>query len=202
MFWLFDSNNPITQWLSKLFDCVALSVLWFLFSLPVITVGAATTALYSTVYHYMRREEGRLFRTFWNSFRENFARSTLIWLIMLAGVAIIVVDILGLQWLGITDTGVGKLCWLMLVLLSVVVACWFSYLFACAARFPGSLRDILQVSFLMMGAHPIRSLGVFLPACCSVVLMLYFPLSVVILPAAACWVVSLSAEKVFSAQEP
>ncbi len=42
-------NNPIMRGLSRVADCLFLSVLWLVFSLPVITIGASSTALYTTV---------------------------------------------------------------------------------------------------------------------------------------------------------
>ena len=71
MRWIFDIENPVMHYIVKVFDCMCLSILWLLFCLPVITAGASTTALYATVYHYIRKEEGHLWRTFWGAFREN-----------------------------------------------------------------------------------------------------------------------------------
>ena len=84
---LFDLNNPVMRFIIKLFDCMLLSVLWVVFSLPVFTMGAASTALYSAVYHHIRREEDYLWHSFYSAFRENFKRSTLAWLPMLFAVA-------------------------------------------------------------------------------------------------------------------
>ena len=47
---LLDINNPIIRFLTAVFDLMALSVLWALFSLPVFTMGAASAALYSAAY--------------------------------------------------------------------------------------------------------------------------------------------------------
>ena len=80
MRWIFDIENPVMQYVIKVFDCMCLSVLWLLFSLPVITAGASATALYAAVYHYIRRDEGHMLRTFWGAFRENLKRSTVVWL--------------------------------------------------------------------------------------------------------------------------
>ena len=42
---LLSIDNPIMRFIIKIFDCMILSVLWLVFSLPVITMGAATAAL-------------------------------------------------------------------------------------------------------------------------------------------------------------
>ena len=64
---LFDLNNPVMRFIIKLFDCMLLSVLWAVFSLPVFTMGAASTALYSAVYHHIRRDEDYLWHSFYSA---------------------------------------------------------------------------------------------------------------------------------------
>lgn len=61
--WLWQALNTLT-------DILALSVLWLLCSIPVLTLGAATTALYDSVVRCIRYKQSgpyeRFFRTFKN----------------------------------------------------------------------------------------------------------------------------------------
>ena len=61
--WLWRALNTLT-------DILALSVLWLLCSIPVLTLGAATTALYDSVVRCIRYKQSgpyeRFFRTFKN----------------------------------------------------------------------------------------------------------------------------------------
>ena len=43
---LFNPDNPIMNFIGKLLDCFFLNILWVITSIPIITAGAATTALY------------------------------------------------------------------------------------------------------------------------------------------------------------
>ena len=63
-------------------------------------MGAAGAALYTTVYKYLRRGEGRLWQTFWSAFRENLRRSTLVWLAALGVLALLaaVLIVLGIRY--------------------------------------------------------------------------------------------------------
>ena len=81
---LLDINNPIMRFLVNMFDLMGLSVLWVVFSLPIFTMGAASTALYSAAYHHVRKGEDYLWNSFFSAFKENFKRSTLTWLVALA----------------------------------------------------------------------------------------------------------------------
>ena len=49
---IFSIDSPLMSFLVKVFDCIGASILWLLFSLPIVTMGAAGAALYTTVYKY------------------------------------------------------------------------------------------------------------------------------------------------------
>ena len=197
MRWLFDIDNPIMRYIVKAFDCMCLSVLWLLFSLPVITAGASAAALYTTVYRYIRKGEGHLFRTFWGAFRENWKRSTLVWLVVLVIGALLATDVLVFRTLAIQGEMMGKLYWPVL-LLCCVAATWVAFLNAYAARFQGSVRDVLRISFLLMTAHPIKSFTVFVPIAAGILLTAMVPSLLIISPAAVCLVNSLVLEQIFA----
>ena len=67
----------------KATECMLLSILWVVTSLPVITIGASTTALYYAVVKVIRNNEGYVWGEFWNGFRTNFKQATIIWLVAL-----------------------------------------------------------------------------------------------------------------------
>ena len=52
-------------------------------SIPVITIGASTTALYYVTLKMAKNQESYLWRTYWQAFRDNLRTSTGIWCIML-----------------------------------------------------------------------------------------------------------------------
>lgn len=197
MRWIFSVENPVMQYIIKAFDCMCLSVLWLLFSLPVITAGASTTALYATVYHYIRKDEGHLWRTFWDAFRENLKRSTLLWLVVLLMTALLAVDILVFRTMAINGDPLGRLYWLILLLCCVAIT-WVAFLFAYAARFQGRVRDILRVSFMLMAAHPLKAAVVFVIAGAGILLSLMAPGLLTISPALICLAVSMITENIFA----
>ena len=68
----FNSDNRIMRALGKLFDIGDLSIVFILFCIPVVTIGAALTALYYTTVKVVRRERGYVFHEFWHCFKTNF----------------------------------------------------------------------------------------------------------------------------------
>ena len=89
----FDPNGKMMEILWKPIHIMFLNLLWVLFSLPIVTIGASTTALYSVFIKMRNGKEGRLFQDFWDAFRSNFRQATIIWLIILAAAFVFTTDI-------------------------------------------------------------------------------------------------------------
>ncbi|MBQ6292905.1 MAG: YesL family protein [Lachnospiraceae bacterium] len=193
---LLDINNPVIRNIIKVFDCMVLSVLWVVFSLPIVTMGAASTALYASVYHYIRKDEGYLWKTFWTAFKENFKRSTLSWLPLLAMILFLIYDLMALRVMIKSGHPLGRLFGIILALL-FVAAVWSVYLAAYCARFQGGVKDMLRFSFYLIMQHPLRSLAVMLAVVGSAVLILIIPGLLALLPAVAFWISSTFVEQVF-----
>lgn len=193
---IFDIDNPVMSWIIKIFDCICASLLWLLFSLPVITMGASSAALYMTVYKYLRKEEGHLWKTFWTAFRENLRRSTVVWLAALAVMGVLAVDALVFRTMAISGSPFGKVYWVVLALCCIAVT-WTMYLSAYAARFSGSAKDVLRFASLLLALHPVKAALVFLPLLCGGLLVLVRPALLAVVPAAVCWLASITLEKVF-----
>lgn len=193
---LFDIDGPVMRRVIKFTDCMILSVLWIIFSLPVITAGAASAALYTTIYEYIRKDKGTLWRTFWNAFRENFKRSTAVWCITLLIQLFIIADVMIFRSMKINGELLGSLYPLMLVVFLISVT-WSVYTSAYAARFNGSARDVLRLGFLLMAIHPLRSLGVLISVLCGAALVITVPGFIAVMPAAVYLLCSVFLEKVF-----
>ena len=193
---VFDIDGPVMSVVIRIFDCICLSVLWLVFSLPIITVGASSTALYVTVHRYLRRGEGHPLRTFLDAFRDNFKRSTLVWLAALCVLDLLTADILVLRTMVLNRHPLGRLYWLALILGGVAVT-WTAYCFAYAARFQGRARDVLRSSLFLTLAHPVRALGVFLILFAAALAVMTGPGLIAIIPTAVCWLESAVMENVF-----
>ena len=193
---LLDIDNPVIRFIIKIFDCMLLSVLWLAFSLPIITMGASNTALYAAVFHHIRRDESYLWRSFWGAFKENFKRSTLAWLPMLAMILFLAYDAMALHLLIRSGNPMGRLFGVIVALMAVS-AVWTVFLAAYCARFQGGVKDVLRYSFFLMMQHPLRSLTVMIAVVGSLALILVVPGLAALLPAVAVWISSIFIEQVF-----
>ena len=193
---LFGMDSPLMVALMKIGDLLCLSVLWLVFSLPIFTIGASSTALYAAVHHCLRRNEAGVWKHFWKAFRENFKRSTLAWLIELAVLAVFSLDVAVFRAIRLSGGAMGKLYWAAL-LLEAVALTWTAYVAAYAARVNGTVGDILRYGLVLLRLHPIRALGVMLPILAGLALCLLVPFTVLFAPAAVCLACSYSLEQVF-----
>ena len=193
--WL-DINNPIMRFLTAVFDLIVLSVLWVVFSLPIVTMGAASAALYHAVYHHVRKGEDYLWNSFWSALKENFKRSTLAWLVALAVLGLLVVDAIVLRGRYLSGAPFGWLYYIILGLLALALT-WTIYLAAYAARFNGTVREVLRFSFLLFRIHPLKMLAVLVLVLGGITFALALPAMVILIPAGVYFGATFPIESVF-----
>ncbi len=183
---LLDINNPVMRFLVALFDLIALSVLWVVFSLPVFTMGAASAALYHAVYHHVRKGEDYIWSSFFDAFKANFKRQTLAWLVALGILAVLTFDAIVFRSIYLAGKPFGWVYYAVLVLLAFAVT-WTVYLAAYGARFNGSVKDVLRFSFILFRAHPILLLCVMVLVVGGIALALTVAPLMIIIPAGVYW---------------
>ena len=89
---LFHPDSKIMQYGYKLFDLLSLQLAVVLFSLPVITAGAAFTAMHFVLLRIYRDQSVSVWKEFFSAFRGNFKQSTIIWALILFLLAFLYVD--------------------------------------------------------------------------------------------------------------
>ena len=148
---LFRMDSPLMRFLTKIADLMVLNILFCVTSIPLITIGASWTALYSVTLKMVRDEEGSVSRSYFRSFRQNFRQATLLWLGVLVVLALLVLDIRVLNGMaGGTAPGLLRGGVEILALLGIMV---LQYLFPSLARFEASLADTLKNACMMALAH-------------------------------------------------
>ena len=89
---IFDMENPLMWALGAICDLLVLNLLTALCCLPVVTAGAAFTALCGQSLRYIRDESAGIIRPYFRSFRDNLKKGTLLGLIFLAAFTVFFVD--------------------------------------------------------------------------------------------------------------
>ena len=115
----------------KAVNLIKLNILWILFSLPLVTGGAALCALHVTAVRIMKDEEGYVFRDFLAVFRSRLRLSLKLWIPLLAAASVLWLD--EMFWRRVE----GSFADSMRVLVCVLSGLWIVlviYLFPLAAR--------------------------------------------------------------------
>lgn len=76
-------ERPFWRFFGAIGDFFILTVYWLLGSLPIVTIGCSTTALFYVCLKKRRGEEGTLWRMYKKSFRENLKQGVFLWLLYL-----------------------------------------------------------------------------------------------------------------------
>lgn len=142
----FDLENPLWSFLGKLTDVFILSLLWFICSIPIITIGASTSALYYCTLKLSVDKEGYTVKSFFGAFRNNFKQGTIAWIILLFVGGLLYFD---LMWSFQTGGTIGKS---MLLVFGVTLLLYFmvsSYVFPLIVRCESKLKNIFIWAFVM-----------------------------------------------------
>lgn len=84
---IFNLDSPVMTILTEIADLIILNLIYLFFCMPIVTIGAATAALYRVMLNYEKGESVNPVRQFWKAFRENWKGATILFLIMLIPMA-------------------------------------------------------------------------------------------------------------------
>ena len=143
-----NPDNTILVAMSKAWDAMVATLLFVLCSLPVLTFGAALTAVFSTMMAISKNECGSVVKEFFSVLRSEFRISTQAWGILFVAGALLTADIL-VCWVW-ADSGLTMIGFLkgITVLFGVVYSCSFSYVFSGIARYVVSLSQAFRNSLI------------------------------------------------------
>lgn len=134
-------NSPFFQFMNTLAEYILLNFLWLICCIPIVTIGASTTALYYVTMQTAREEHGYIARSFFRSFKENFKQSTIIWLIMFLIGATLTFNVS--FWFTMKSTMGNILGALISVALLLYVFTLF-YVFPLLARFNNTVKQTMK----------------------------------------------------------
>ena len=144
-------DSKFMEALAWLGDICLLSLLYIVCCIPVITIGAATTALYYDALKLAENRQQYIARDFLRTFRQNVRQATVIWLIILAGCAVLVADLLvaaGMERSALQAAIViGAGC------VGVVLALMTLYVFPVLARFDNTVKNTMRNALFMAIRH-------------------------------------------------
>lgn len=140
---LFNLDGPVLQFINKIVYSVYLNILWFICCIPVITIGASTTALFYVTLKISKDEEGSITKAFFHSFKENLRQGTAIWLILLAFGIILGIDGYVLYHMRFENV-FWTLCTAVFCVAAAAYAIILMYIFPLLARFDNTIGAMFK----------------------------------------------------------
>ena len=152
----FSYESKFSQLLLKLCYACYLNLLWFVCSLPIVTIGASTTALYYCCLKIVRDQDNHIGAMFFRAFRNNFKQATVLWLILLGAGLFLAGDGYILYHLRQNTEGTLAVLWTLILAVVIAAAVVYvivlEYVFPLLASVSNSNRAMLKNSFLI-GTH-------------------------------------------------
>lgn len=192
----FNPEGLIWKPLGWLGDIVMLSLLWGVCSIPLVTVGPATAALYDTTVHCLRRHENDPFSRFFRTFRAELkigALSTLLWAALLA--LPVIVYRLAAKALG--DSAAGRalaIGYLLVLFFLLAVLVW---VFPTLSRFTFGVAALSRTALRLAFGNILRSAAMAVITALGAALSYRLILPVIFLPGLVALLCSLLIEPVF-----
>lgn len=152
----------------------ALNVLWIVCSIPIFTIGASTTALYSVMMKLINKEEGRITQSFFKAFKGNFRQATKEWLIVML-VLIAIAGELYFSWVCETES-YSRFYMILGVVELVFVAVTLPYVFPLTARFENTVWNTFKNAFLLSVSDPLSWVKIFLAWFMPVFICVWYPI--------------------------
>ena len=192
-------ESPLMGFLNKTGQLIALSCLWLLGCLPIVTIGTSTTALYYAVIKSVRREQGSAIQEFWRSYKANLPRGIAVTLSagILAAVLLVNLKVL------IASDGSIPLRWASALGL-LVLACAGIYICPVLSRFTMKTFSAWKLAFAMSFRFFHFTLAIALGAAAVGALLFYIlPIpTAAILPGLCCLAATYPMEKALRAFMP
>ena len=140
---------------TTLLTFVVLNVVYLLCCLPVVTIGAATSALVEVTYRYADEERGNLLKDYFAALARNFSQATVAFFLFLVPAALL--GFAASFWFQY-DSPFSTAASLLAVIGCVYLLAAFLYAVALVATHTNATRQLLKNSLLLPMAEAFRTL--------------------------------------------
>ncbi|MDE6128865.1 MAG: DUF624 domain-containing protein [Lachnospiraceae bacterium] len=150
----FSVDGALYKFLTRLWDMIKLNFMWLLFSLPIVTVGAATVAAYTVTLKMVDEQEGYVARQFVRAFKENWRQGIPMGLLALFCSYAVYLDF---ELQRVTE-GNSTMFLIFGIIAAFVFGMSFIYAFPLSARYENTLIGTLKNSVNIATRYFLRTL--------------------------------------------
>ena len=171
---IFSMDNAFFRFMGRLTDLVWINILTLICCLPVVTAGAAISAMYKVLIKMAMEDAGGLTRMYFGALKSNFKQATKIWLptllvllVFMSNAWILHQGIFDGNQVLLTATGIS------IGVITIIIVLFQIYAFSLIAFFENTVKQTAKNALLLMLAYFPRSI-------CLLVILL-FPLALMML---------------------
>lgn len=191
----FTVDAPVFNKTNQVADILGAGFLWLICSVPVVTIGPATAALYYTVVKVVRRNRETVVKSFFHSFKNNLGQGIILTILyLLYGAAI------GLYILAALEGRIQMNPYIICTL-GIILACPFLftivYIFPVISRFQAGLIRQSQYALYMSIRHFPSTIALLVLLAFTAVLIYFVPFLMAILPGFYAYLGSFFIERIF-----
>lgn len=169
---IFNLDNPVHRFLSRVFDIAYLNILCLICCIPVFTIGSSVAALYYCLLKIARDQDSSVTEMFFSSFKTNLKQGVLMTMLFGAIAVILVID---LRLFDTMDLELADYIRTFTYVVLVVFAVTVSYAFPILAQFDNSIMNILKFSLLLAICNFKYTVLIVLLNAIPVILFLFLP---------------------------
>ena len=147
---ILNPDSPVMRFLSRLFDLIVLNALFLICCLPLITIGASITAMYSVTLKMVRDEECYIAKAFFSSFKKNFKTATLLFIPVLLLSSFFLMDLYIIT--NLLAPTYAFLRYPVMALL-IMLCCGYLYLYPLLSFFDAPVKQLVKNAFLLSLGH-------------------------------------------------
>lgn len=185
---------------SKIFDVLAIGLLWVLCCLPLITAGASSTALYYAMVKCVKRNDGYAVREFFKAFKLNFKPATVLWIVFAALIFLMQLNVGILMKKTSGLTGLFFIVFYSAVCIYVIVM--MLYAFPALSRFEMSAGWIFKLSLYMAVRYLLHSVMLLVILGMALLFVWKIPMLLFIVPGPTAFLMSEFLEGPLKRHEP
>lgn len=154
---IFQQDNPFNEFMSHIGDMALANIAWAVCSLPVVTVGASTQALFEVARAIDEGQDGHVLKRFWSAFTRRFGTNLAIGVIFLAFYGLIGFDMWYTSSRSVSDD-LNVIDYGVCVAIGIIGAIGTAYVLPLASRSSRSVSQQLKCSVALVAAHPLPAL--------------------------------------------
>ena len=143
---IFGEDGLVYRVTAKAVDLIVLNLLFLVTCIPVVTIGAAQTALYSVTLKMCRNEESYLVKSYWKYFRANLKCGTVAWLICAVISLVLTADFLILWG---TGSEMGQILQILVFAVALLAVMVLSYIFPLTAMFENTVSNTFKNAMII-----------------------------------------------------